>query len=97
VLSSVIAHGVSIPANKGISNLFDRMEKRYFPKQWAKYQEYKDDRDRELRAAGAEEGEAEQVQEQEQGGDNDNAETPQSSRSEDTTASPIQEHRKEEQ
>jgi hypothetical protein len=95
VLSSVIAHGISIPANKGISNLFDRMEKRYFPKQWAKYQEYKDDRDRELRAAGAEEGEAEQEQEQEQGRVNNDAETPQSSRSEDTRDAPIQEHRKE--
>jgi hypothetical protein len=51
VMSSIIVHGISIPANKGITRLWDGTEKRYFPKQWEKYQMEKDNRDRELRAA----------------------------------------------
>jgi hypothetical protein len=51
VMTSVIVYGVSIPASKGLSKTWDAAEQRWFPKQWAKYQEEKDDRDRELRAA----------------------------------------------
>jgi hypothetical protein len=56
VLSSVLVHGVSIPASKGLTRLWDGAEQRWFPEKWAQYQEHKDERDRELRAA--EEGEA---------------------------------------
>jgi hypothetical protein len=58
VLSSIIVHGVSIPAHKGLVRVWDGVEKRYFPKQWEAYQVYREDRDKELKAA--EEGEQNQ-------------------------------------
>jgi hypothetical protein len=73
-MASVLVHGISIPANKGITRLWDGAEKRWFPKQWAQYQEYKDDRDRELRAA--EEGERDSQREVEQRQERGVAESP---------------------
>lgn len=56
VLASVVVHGVSIPAHQGIVRTWNKIEARWFPRQYERYLRERNERDKELRA-GEEEGE----------------------------------------
>jgi hypothetical protein len=75
VLTSVIVHGVSIPASKGLTRSWNRVESKYFPGLYDQHIKDKEERDAELRAAeeGAAADDRERAREEEEGASRDSA------------------------